>query len=518
MLNKTILVIESQPYIFLLLRDRLQCQLENVLLGDISAGNIEQVHSRNVDLIVINTRKLTSELVRFYQHQQNKSPAATGILITEEKNPEILIEAVNAGISRVYRQSLSDEELIVSVLETLEGKDVRSEVARLKALLPVYDLGRKFISAQSEGAIYEELVETVARELNVKTVSVLLFDQKENVLKLVASKGLNSEFVKNLVIQPGERIAGKVFQDKAPVILNRKSRMQSPFRDMMERKELAAAICFPFISKEKTVLGVLNISETANSKEFCEADVDMLNIITDQALMAVENLRFVEQKEEQTRIRFALEQYISPEISEVLVSRGGTKQLLDIGGIQDLTVLFADIRNFTMLAQAMPLDRLRLFLNDFFQVFSQAVFAEKGMLDKFMGDAVLAVFGAPVQQDNPCGAAVSAACKISRDFQDLKEKWRKESDTFEQVALGLGVSRGPMFLGNVGSSERLDYTVLGLDVNIAQRLASESQAGRVYVTEPVCSRLDEKFIVKETIRKKLRGVLDETTLYVVELK
>jgi adenylate cyclase len=139
---------------------------------------------------------------------------------------------------------------------------------------------------------------------------------------------------------------------------------------------------------------------------------------------------------------------------------------------------------------------LRVFLNSFFDMFGNIIFSHQGMLDKFMGDAALVIFGPPVKMDNPNVAAVSAAHRIVAEFEKSRILWEKKNKIFGKVGLGTGISRGPMFLGNVGSSKRLDYAVLGPDVNIAQRLASETDSGQILITDRVHATLSGKFQVR----------------------
>jgi len=211
-----------------------------------------------------------------------------------------------------------------------------------------------------------------------------------------------------------------------------------------------------------------------------------------------------------------LEQYVSPEVSNLLVK--SDHELLDVGLVQQLTVLFADIRKFTLLVQYLEPTQLREFLNSFFDMFGNIVFSYQGMLDKFMGDAALVIFGAPVKLNNPNVEAVSAAIRIMDEFETLRRRWEQENKIFAKVGLGIGISRGPMFLGNVGSSRRLDYTVIGPDVNIAQRLASETDLGKILVTDRVQATLDGKFQVKDEKRMLLRGMEAEVTVYSLSIK
>jgi adenylate cyclase len=206
-----------------------------------------------------------------------------------------------------------------------------------------------------------------------------------------------------------------------------------------------------------------------------------------------------------------LEQYVSQEVSNMLIE--SKQDLLDVGGVEPLTVLFADIRNFTLLVQHLEPAQLRVFLNSFFDMFGNIVFSHQGMLDKFMGDAALVIFGAPVKIENPNVSAVSAAYSIMVEFEKLRISWQEKDSVFAQVGLGIGISRGPMFLGNVGSSQRLDYTVIGPDVNIAQRLASQTGHGQILITDRVQATLSDSFPVKMQGSMLLRGMESEVIVY-----
>ena len=464
----------------------------------------------NFDLAIVNKRLEGMTGIEAFEMIRQNNPALAGILITGHASLDMVIDAMNNGFSRVCKKPIDTKELVEAVTETLKIVGLREDITRMKTLLPLYDLGERFIAAENEQAVYEELAEAVMREVNVPCVSVMMFDARTGTLKVVAFRGIKREIVENLEIEPGEKIAGKVFQSSIPIILNRTSQYLSPYSNLLKRKELSASISFPIVSRGK-VLGVLNISETRDGTEFSEADIEMLSIITSQSMMALENVRFIREREENSRIRALLEQYVSPEVSHLLMERN--QNLLEVGSVQDLTVLFADIRNFTLLVQHLPPEQLRIFLNSFFELFAQIVFSCQGMLDKFMGDAALVIFGAPVKTEKPCVAAATAAKKIMLGFDQLRLFWAAKDSIFERVGLGIGISRGPMFLGNVGSAKRLDYTVIGTDVNIAQRLASETTSGQILITDRVYNNLDGRFPTRTDSSRMLRGMESEVTVY-----
>ncbi len=155
-------------------------------------------------------------------------------------------------------------------------------------------------------------------------------------------------------------------------------------------------------------------------------------------------------------------------------------------------------------------------MNSFFDGFADITYQNKGTLDKFMGDAALVVFGAPVSLDSPENTAVKTALAIQKDFEKLKNVWELRDPCFKQIGLGVGISKGEMFLGNVGSSRRFDYTVIGTDVNIAQRLASEAESGQILITKDVYSSLTKDIKCVKEAERALRGVEKATKLYSVK--
>jgi len=499
-------------------KENLICETCRVALGNLghevfctderqAAGLAEK---NSFDLAVVNSTSGDVTGVEVFERLRRTNPILAGVLVTSNASLDMLIDALNKGFSKVCKTPLDAGRLVEAVNETLNISSLREDITRMKILLPLYKLGQRFIAAESEQAICEELVDAVAQEMGVPSVSVMMFDDASGSLKVVAYCGLIAEYVEDLQIRPGEKIAGKVFLSRQPAVLNQVRRDESPYHEFMNREEITAAISFPITRKGK-VLGVLNISKTKSGELFSEADIEMLSIIVGQAMMALEIIRSSREREENCRVRALLEQYVSPEVSDMLVKN--KQDLLDVGCVQQLTVLFADIRKFTLLVQYLDPVQLRIFLNSFFDMFGNIVFSCQGMLDKFMGDAALVIFGAPVQAANPNVAAVSAAHRIMAEFQKLRLYWEQKNEVFAKIGLGIGISRGPMFLGNIGSAKRLDYTVIGPDVNIAQRLASETESGQILITSRVHANLAGKFPVRSENSMLLRGMESRVTVY-----
>jgi class 3 adenylate cyclase/CheY-like chemotaxis protein len=217
-------------------------------------------------------------------------------------------------------------------------------------------------------------------------------------------------------------------------------------------------------------------------------------------------------KNQVVKMQNIFEHYMAPEVAAILLN--GPESMLQVTSeVRNITVLFADIRNFPFLVQHLHLEDSQKFLTEFFDLVADSISSRQGVLDKFIGDAALALFGAPVLLDAPCQAAVAAAMEIQNKFEKLRNRWVKKSELFVQIGLGIGVSRGDMYLGNVGSGRRLDYTVVGADVNIAQRLASGTMAGQILLTESVYNEVAGTVKVREQKNELLRGLEKTTRIY-----
>lgn len=239
---------------------------------------------------------------------------------------------------------------------------------------------------------------------------------------------------------------------------------------------------------------------------------DLLRVVQEvlaESDLQQENTRL---KKQVLKIQTLFERYMAPEVAAILLNRQDAMQAV-VGEVREITVLFADIRNFTFLVQHIPLLDSQKFLTEFFDLVADVISSRQGTLDKFIGDAVLAIFGAPVSLDSPNQSAVSAAIEIKKGFEALRARWALKSELFMQIGLGIGISRGDMYLGNVGSGRRLDYTVVGADVAIAQRLASDTVADQILVTDSVYCDVAGMITVQEKKTTLLRGLEKKIRIY-----
>lgn len=508
-----ILVIDNEAFI---------ADMSRMVLGDIGhevfcaySGEqaVEIAMTTQFDLAIVDAMLPGMSGIETFEAIRQTSPGIIGILVSGHATKDMVVKAINCGFNGVLEKPLDAGELVKSVQRALAVAALREENTRLKTILPLYKLGEKFIAAISLQEVYDLLLEAIGLQINVPTISLMMFVEKDKCLRVVASTGMDETVAETVAIKSGEQIAGWVYEHGEPVILNKQTQKKSPLAKHLRRDEITASISFPLTGREK-VLGVLNISQTAREVEYTQSDIEMLSVICGQAVMALENVMYMEDREQNARTKALFEQYVAPEVAEILLSSG--KNIMEIGGVKEVSVLFADIRNFTVAVQHLSHQDLRLFLTQFFDLFAEVAFSWKGTLDKFMGDAALVAFGAPISLDEPSNAAVCTAVELSQGFEQLRRKWLEKSPVFEQLGLGIGISRGEVFNGNVGSSRRLDYTVIGTDVNIAQRLADSTKSGQILITESVYRDVKGSFPIRAEEARELRGVEHEVKIYSIQ--
>jgi adenylate cyclase len=503
MTRKRILIVDDEEMIVSLCLRVLKNEGYEVTGASNGEEAVRHVSSNTFHMVVTDMLMPGMNGLETFLAIREKQPSVIGVMITGHGTIETAIEAMGLGLSGFIRKPFMPMELAQAVKEAFQRAAISEENARLKTLIPLYELGERFILSRSREEILDGLIEIIWHQTGVQRISIMLYDEEEGCLRIFAAKGIKEEIVRKVRVKPGEKIAGHVFKTGEPVILNGGPEDNPKFASFLKSKNIVAAISFPLKARDAT-LGVLNISKLGKGSPFSEADIEMLSVICGQAVMALENLRIMEERAEKERMRTLFEQYVAPEVAEVLISHG--QNLMEVGEIKDITILFADIRNFTPLVRRLPLETLRSFLNDFFDLLTDAIFSFKGTLDKFMGDAVLAFFGAPVPVKEQANSAVNSADMMIRLFEELMEKWRTKSRPLGEIGLGIGISSGEVFLGNVGSKKRFDYTVIGTDVNIAQRLASEALSGQILITTKVKDHLSYHIPVTDESPRLLKGL------------
>lgn len=188
-------------------------------------------------------------------------------------------------------------------------------------------------------------------------------------------------------------------------------------------------------------------------------------------------------------LKKAFSSYVSPELVNIIIKNPDT---LKLGGEKrTITVLFSDIRGFTTLSEQLLPEQLVMFLNNYLDPMTKIVLKHRGMLDKYIGDAIMAVYNAPVEIPEHAKEAVLTAIEMIKELKSLNEKFVKSG--FPEIDIGIGINTGEAVIGNMGTKTRFDYTAIGDTVNLASRLEGLNKiyGTRIIISENTFNALKE---------------------------
>ena len=214
---------------------------------------------------------------------------------------------------------------------------------------------------------------------------------------------------------------------------------------------------------------------------------------------------------EKEMIKSAFSRYVAREVVQEVLK--DPHQIALTGDRRDVTVLFCDMRGFTPLAERLSPEDVVTTLNEFYSLMIDATFANDGTLDKFLGDAVMAVFGAPIARPDHCLRAIKTALRMKAEIAALSTQ--RVAEGKEPIAVGIGISAGEAVAGSVGTASRMEYTVIGDRVNLAARLEANALAGQILISEATYDRVSEQIEARSLGTVKVKGKEENVAIFEV---
>ena len=275
---------------------------------------------------------------------------------------------------------------------------------------------------------------------------------------------------------------------------------------------IRSAMCVPLWNRQR-VIGAVQVDSPIHIGRFTEEDLDLITALANFAAVAIERAQLAEKIEQERKIRSKMERYHSPAVIDEIVKGVISADETEIRNA-DVSILFADISGFTTVSETKAPEEVAEFLSRFFSAAVDSIFAYGGTLDKFIGDAVMAFFGAPIAQDDHADRAILAGMMLQR----LVEEWNHDrlQEGLPKVLIRVGINSGPAVVGNVGTEKRVDYTVLGSAVNIASRLESGvAKPGQIVISQNTLDRTLSTFNTESLGEFALKGLQQKMPVYAV---
>ena len=352
-------------------------------------------------------------------------------------------------------------------------------------LTVLYEAGKALNSKLALEHICEQVISLACLIEGVERGFVMLFDERGEVAQQTEVRyrdPASAERRPQIILS--QSVLELIRSERQPILIDDVSADERfSGSESLKISGLRSAMCAPLVGKEQ-LFGVLYVDNLEKASAFTQDELNVFALIAAQAGAAVDNVMAHEKIAQKSLQRSALERFLSPEVVEMVVANPDIR----LGGVnQEVTVMFADIRGFTTMSENMEPGRVVEILNEYFTRVTDVIFDNGGTLDKYIGDAVMAVFGAPISKGNDAAAAVNSAMQIQRLLVELNRD--AAAREWPELRVGIGINTGNAIAGNIGSPRRLDYTVVGDAVNTAQRLMTNAGGGQILISESTAKKL-----------------------------
>ena len=273
-------------------------------------------------------------------------------------------------------------------------------------------------------------------------------------------------------------------------------------------QDIHTMMCAPLIAGGE-VLGVVEVDSTSVSQPFVEADLNVLVGISRQVALFLRNTKLAARAATEREQRRQLERFFSPAVAR----RVANSELTLGGDLREGVVMFCDIVGFTPMSEKKHPAELVELLNLYLGAMVEEIFAAGGTVDKFGGDAILAVWGAPAPIENDADCALRASLNMQNDMVAYNAGLVEKGTA--PVGMGIGLHAGTFIAGNIGSADRMEYTVIGNHVNLAQRVESKAAANMVMISDAVANRLSSRVLGTRFGQVRLKGAAEPMSLICV---
>lgn len=542
--KRKILLLESSPSSAKLLTNLLTERGFDVKSHHSGYGGIQLVYSFIPDLIVMSSDlKVLSGLqtamflknrrsvrnIPIILHTSKNDPnirfmaslsSVDDIVLKDPDNPEELFEAIefNRPVEEIQ------EELIRKEAPGINGETVLSGIARIyeKNLFrqairaEMNDMGRSFESMETSINRVLRLLRALV-DIHIATI-ILNYNKTPHVFTFPGEEVYQRE------AEDFNRISIYDYQQNFPDNLLDEAKYyyfgisdRDNFQKVrIDKKSISSYLTLPIKGANKMIVGSIHLGHFSNNY-FSDRLSLLISIFMKEAgvvLHGALNHNIIYERGEKVRRVFA--RFIPDDIIDTMVEQDDAADML-VGERRNLAVLFSDIRSFTEISENNRADDLVAFLNSYFQIMGEIIKKHGGTIDKFIGDAILAIFGAPRSYPDNARRAVSAAIDMVHALERVpKDRIKLPPGGFN---IGIGIHEGDAIVGNIGSRDKVDYTVIGDTVNLSSRLEglTKHYKKRIVISETIHRKVRDEFLTRELDKVKVKGKEEATSIYSVDM-
>jgi adenylate cyclase len=466
---------------------------EGVTFRDMESGNGSSINGNrippNVDIKLTDNDqiKLGSCTLTF----QSVDPLRTQF--SSDSFREVLQKTPNDLLvtSALKGASTSQEVPLAVYREELEKKE---RILRL-----FYDLSHKLSSIFSLDEIYQQVFQILFSVTPVSRCFIYRKNEQGEFEQVAARMRQAGDTSGPLPIS--QTIFAKVASERVSLLLEDAQHGAHEFSSKsIVANHIQSVMAAPIIGP-RGLLGIIYADRYDALESFSPDDLDLLNAVAVYTGIAINTVVNYERLQKQAQARASFERFLPRQVvDQILRSPDAVK----LGGVrQKVTAMFADVRNFTALSESSTPEVIVNLLNRYFSMVSEIIFRHGGTLDKYIGDGLMAIFGAPYVSELDAVQAVRAAIEMQRTMIVFNDRLRAEN--LPPIQIGIGINTGSAIVGYIGSETRLDYTAIGDTINTAARLESIAQPGQIVISENTMQSVDETIALRLLGTERLKG-------------
>ncbi|MDZ4780864.1 MAG: adenylate/guanylate cyclase domain-containing protein [Planctomycetia bacterium] len=416
------------------------------------------------------------------------------LLIDEEEIADALGSSV-VHTRRVDEEAAQSLDLTRIVQSLKDHRRPAAAGAKSESLDPLALAEAKLLTLQR---VSEKLVHAVdGQRLNEEILQIVLEQTRADrgVLCLLNAEGKPVPIVAH-GLQPGESVRisrtvlKRLLDERCGLLISPDTSSAGAYATL-DQMGVTSAMCVPLWTGEE-IIGALLLESTRPDHVFGAADLELLLVVAHQASIGIQRGRLTERVEEEQRVRKFLAQFLDHRVVARISQTGATDDAL-APREQQVTILFTDIVSFTKLSEGLPPTDVAAFVQQYLTAMTDIVFKYGGTIDKYIGDAIMALFGAPVTGEDDATAAVQAALEMRRTLPTITPPGASKTE----LRARFGINTGTVVVGMIGSKRRAEYTAIGDAVNVASRIQTFARPNEICIDEVTKSKVEARFVMEE---------------------
>jgi adenylate cyclase len=447
--------------------------------------------------------------------QLNFTKSLEGKVVLDEERPlseeaGTIIRSVGE-LSKLLAAPSESGGAAPAVAEAKKAPDAQ-ETAKLNRILKVLlNFAKDLNEARSVDDVLQRIMEIVFDHVPADRGFLMLREANQDRLTPMVVKHRSGSDQGKITIS--KTIADRVMKDRVS-ILTSDAQVDPRFGagDSIRFHGIRSAMCAPLWSQDQ-IIGIIHVDSPMLTNCFTLNDLDLLTALGHNAAVAIERARLNEKIVAEEKKRERLGRFLSPQVTERVINTSDSLGAeLGVPEAKEVSVLFADIVGFTSMSEKMSPAAVSYLLNDYLSRMTEIIFKYDGTLDKYIGDAIMAVFGAPLDMPDHAAQCIRAGLEMRDRLEDFNAE-RREGP---QLKIRIGINSGKVVAGEIGSINKKEYTVLGDAVNIASRLESSvAKPMMVVIGENTFEAVQGLFECRSLGETELKGKAKKVTAYEV---